>query len=39
VSGNNETCTINSPTAGTYYIRIYGYTAASGITLTATYTP
>jgi PKD repeat protein len=39
VSGNNETCTLNSPAAGTYYIRIYGYTAASGITLTATYTP
>ena len=39
VSGNNETCSINSPAAGTYYIRIYGYTAASGITLKATYTP
>jgi PKD repeat protein len=39
VSGNTETCSLSSPTAGTYYIRIYGYTAASGITLTATYTP
>jgi len=39
VSGNTETCTLNSPAAGTYYVRIYGYTAASGITLTATYTP
>ncbi|WP_395683152.1 pre-peptidase C-terminal domain-containing protein [Dokdonella sp.] len=38
-SGNTETCSLSSPAAGTYYIRIYGYTAASGITLTATYTP
>ncbi|MBA8885016.1 PKD domain-containing protein [Dokdonella fugitiva] len=38
-SGNTESCSINSPVADTYYIRIYGYTAASGITLKATYTP
>lgn len=38
-TGNSETCSLASPTAGTYYIRIYGYTAASGITLKATYTP
>ncbi|MEO7431310.1 MAG: PPC domain-containing protein, partial [Dokdonella sp.] len=38
-TGNTESCSINSPSATTYYIRVYGYTAASGITLKATYTP
>lgn len=37
--GNNETCTIAAPSAGTYYVRVYGYSAASGITLKASYTP
>ncbi len=32
-SGNNETCTHNSPASGTWYIDLYGYSAASGITL------
>ena len=36
--GNTESCSL-TPSAGTYYIRVYGYTAASGITLTATYSP
>jgi pseudolysin/vibriolysin len=39
VTGNTESCSINSPAATTYYIRVYGYTAAAGITLKATYTP
>lgn len=34
-NGNNETCTINTPSAGTYFIRLRGYTAFSGVTLTA----
>jgi serine protease len=32
-SGNNEACSFTSPQAGTWYIDIYGYRAASGITL------
>ena len=38
LTGNNETCSL-APTAGTYYIRVYGYAAAAGITLKATYSP
>lgn len=34
-NGNNETCTINNPQAGTWYIRIRGYTAYSGLRLRA----
>ena len=32
-SGNNENCSFSSPQAGTWYIDIYGYRAASGVTL------
>ncbi len=32
-TGNNETCTINSPRAGTWHIDLRGYSAASGVTL------
>jgi hypothetical protein len=34
---NNETVTINTPQAGDYFIMIHGYTAYSGVSLTATY--
>lgn len=34
-NGNNETCTINNPAAGTYFIRLRGYRAFSGVTLQA----
>ncbi len=34
-SGNNETCTINNATSGTWYISLRGYSAYSGVTLTA----
>lgn len=34
-NGNSETCTISNPSAGTYFIRLNGYTAFSGVTLTA----
>jgi vibriolysin len=36
-NGNAETCTFTPPQAGTYYIMLHGYTAYSGVTLTATY--
>lgn len=36
-TGNAETCTVNSPAAGTYYVLLNGYSAYSGVTLTATY--
>jgi len=36
LSGNAETCTINTPAAGTWYVSIQAYTAFSGVTLTAT---
>ncbi len=32
-NGNNEVCTFNNPGADTWYIDIYGYSAASGISL------
>ncbi|MBJ7539415.1 S8 family peptidase [Marinomonas transparens] len=35
--GNDETCTITNPNAGTYHIMLYGYRASSGVSLTATY--
>ncbi len=34
-NGNSETCTINSPSAGTYFVRLRGYRAFSGVTLSA----
>ena len=34
-AGNNESCTINSPSEGRYFVRVYGYTAYSGAALTA----
>ncbi|WP_305080690.1 S8 family peptidase [Microbulbifer sediminum] len=33
--GNNETCSISSPQAGTWYISLRGYDAYSGVTLDA----
>ena len=38
-SGNNETCSFTSPTADTWHIGIYGYSAASGVSLDVTYNP
>jgi len=34
--GDNETCTINSPTAGTYYMGVEAYQTYSGVTLKTT---
>lgn len=36
---NTESCTIAAPSTGTYYVGVYGYSAYSGLTLTASYTP
>lgn len=35
--GNTETCTIASPTAGTYHVMLKGYDGYSGVTLKAQY--
>lgn len=37
LSGNNESCSISSPAAGTWYIGIRAYRTFSGVTLTASY--
>jgi len=37
LSGNNETCTINAPAAGTWHVRVKAYSTFSGLTLTAAY--
>jgi vibriolysin len=39
LGGNNESCSFNNPAAGTWYIDVYGYSSASGITLTLTANP
>jgi pseudolysin/vibriolysin len=36
LSGNAETCTINAPAAGTYYVNVRAYAAYSGVTLKGT---
>ncbi len=38
-TGNNEGCSAASPTPGTYHIMLRGYSAYSGVTLKASYTP
>lgn len=35
-SGNNETCTLSSPVAGTWYVSVRGYSSYSGVSVTAT---
>jgi hypothetical protein len=35
-SGSVETCTINSPTAGTFYTMVYSYSGTGSFTITAT---
>jgi leucyl aminopeptidase len=37
-SGNAETCTFATPTAGTYYVRIKAYSTFSGVQLVGNYT-
>ena len=38
LSGNNETCTIAAPQAGTYHVMVRGYSAFSGVTLSGSFT-
>ncbi|MDC0745101.1 M4 family metallopeptidase [Polyangium mundeleinium] len=33
LEGNNEVCEFTPPQSGTYYIKLYGYSSSSGITL------
>ncbi|PTL81461.1 M4 family metallopeptidase [Vitiosangium sp. GDMCC 1.1324] len=37
LSGNAETCNFATPQVGTYYVKIYGYSAASGMSLKGSY--
>jgi pseudolysin/vibriolysin len=37
-TGNSESCSVASPVAGKYYIKVHGYTAYSGVTVKASYT-
>ncbi len=37
--GNNETCSFNNPTAGTWYISIRAFSSYSGVSLDATWNP
>jgi PKD repeat protein len=39
LTGNSETCTFNSPTAGTYYVNVRAYAGYSGVSLKGTITP
>jgi len=36
-SGNDETCSFATPSAGNYYVMLHGYSAYSGVTLLASY--
>ena len=38
VTGNNESCTVAAPQAGTYYVLLNGYAAFSGVSVKATWT-
>ncbi len=37
LAGNTESCTINNPTAGTWYTCSYGYSAYTNVTMKGTY--
>ncbi|WP_100657291.1 S8 family serine peptidase [Alteromonas flava] len=37
-SGNNESCPVTSAQAGTYYVKVIGYSAFSGVNLVASFT-
>jgi endonuclease I len=39
LSGNNETCAIATPQAGTWYLMLRAYSSFSGVSLLADYTP
>ncbi|AND69424.1 hypothetical protein ATSB10_19700 [Dyella thiooxydans] len=37
ITGNNESCTVASPQAGTYYVMLNGYAAFSGVSVQASW--
>ncbi|SEO85496.1 pseudolysin [Luteibacter sp. UNC138MFCol5.1] len=39
LNGNNESCTFAAPQAGTYYVKVRGYSTFSGVSVKATWTP
>ena len=39
LNGNNESCSFSTPSTGTYYVMVRGYSSYSGVTLKATWTP
>jgi pseudolysin/vibriolysin len=39
LTGNAESCTFTSTQAGTYYVKVRGYSAFSGVSVKATWTP
>jgi len=38
LGGNTESCSFVTPSTGTYYVKIHGYSAASGMSLKGSYT-
>ncbi|WEN15292.1 pre-peptidase C-terminal domain-containing protein [Rhodanobacter sp. AS-Z3] len=38
ITGNNESCSVAAPQAGTYYVMLNGYAAFSGVSVKATWT-
>jgi pseudolysin/vibriolysin len=36
-SGNSESCSVASPAAGKYYLKVHGYSSYSGVTVKASY--
>lgn len=38
-SGSNESCSFTNPAAGTWYVRLYGFSAFSGLTLQSSWGP
>ncbi|MGN2244867.1 M4 family metallopeptidase [Frateuria sp. GZRR33] len=37
-TGNSESCSVSAPQAGTYYIKVHGYSSYSSVTVKASYT-
>ncbi|WP_113063542.1 M4 family metallopeptidase [Oleiagrimonas sp. MCCC 1A03011] len=37
-NGNSESCSFSSPSTSTYYVKLYGYSSYSGVSLKATWT-
>jgi pseudolysin/vibriolysin len=37
LNGNNESCSVSAPQAGTYYIKVHGYSSYSSVTVKASY--